>query len=263
MQSTSNQCRVYQCSQCTGDTEFFCFTCQCDLCLQCKQIHLELCHNVVIFREKLSCIQLSEMCAIHPHKVYRRICGPCQVPLCDSCSEHNIPKFRISLNYFKQTEQHGLRKIRAMYKEKRQSQRKIITIIRTEGVLYRSAVDIMNSVVQRKVSHIRSMILRKVQRLEIHIASVLRCKNHENQSRLIHNLQKQNIHEVLSNGQLCERIYEQSAKYPLQYLLFIKKSSICQILEHTSYYKNIEISMTESKELTNVFDWFCNIKFKA
>lgn len=262
MQSTSNQCRVYQCSQCPRDTGYFCFTCQCDLCLQCKEKHLKMGHNAVMFREKLSCIKLSEMCAKHPNKVYKRICEPCQVPVCDVCSEHNIPKFEISLSYFRQTNKHGLRKIRDFYKEKRQKQQKIFKVIRTEYVFYKCALEDINiKGIKRKSSCISINIITKGQRLDNLIAHALSDVTHKNKCRWLHNLQKQSVFNIIAFGQLYDQIYEQSANYPLQNLLFRKKSYI-SLLSNSPPLQRIKISIQEYFEMKSIIDCLFNIQIK-
>ncbi|XP_056007394.1 uncharacterized protein LOC125666144 isoform X4 [Ostrea edulis] len=56
--------KVWQCSQCQGDTEFYCNTCKRDLCLQCKEKHVidlhTKHHDVVIYREKFEHLQKQE-----------------------------------------------------------------------------------------------------------------------------------------------------------------------------------------------------------
>ncbi|XP_056007787.1 uncharacterized protein LOC125666670 isoform X4 [Ostrea edulis] len=55
---------VRHCSQCQGDTEFYCNTCKRDLCLQCKEKHVidlhTKHHGVVIYREKFEYLPKQE-----------------------------------------------------------------------------------------------------------------------------------------------------------------------------------------------------------
>lgn len=41
MQRASTAYRVLQCSECPGDTEYSCVSCQCNICLQCKENHVK------------------------------------------------------------------------------------------------------------------------------------------------------------------------------------------------------------------------------
>lgn len=124
---------------------FIAFNCEVDLCVQCKENPLQYFstkdHNVMIYREKLNHIPVSEMCVRHPMKVYTKLCKPCLLPLCKSCSGHNIPKFRMCLSYFKQTKYHGVVNIRSVCRIKRQKPRKTINIIFKECLLCSSALE--------------------------------------------------------------------------------------------------------------------------
>ncbi|XP_056007406.1 uncharacterized protein LOC125664516 [Ostrea edulis] len=60
----STQYKVRHCSQCQGDTEFYCNSCKRDLCLQCKEKHVidlyTVYHDVVIYREKFEYLPKQE-----------------------------------------------------------------------------------------------------------------------------------------------------------------------------------------------------------
>lgn len=66
-------------------------------------------------------------------------------------------------------------------------------------------------------------------------------------------MHKQNIIGILTTGQLCEQINEQSITSPLQYLLFLKTSNILQILENP-YQRNIKIAASEPLEMKHMVD---------
>lgn len=65
--------RVHQCSMCFGDTHFICTSCQCELCLQCKENHINnlktIDHNVVIYRKKFDCVPIQMIAKPHSDKV--------------------------------------------------------------------------------------------------------------------------------------------------------------------------------------------------
>lgn len=48
---------VHKCSKCSGDTEYYCKSCLCYLCSQCRENHMQdlktVDHNVVLYKEKL------------------------------------------------------------------------------------------------------------------------------------------------------------------------------------------------------------------
>nr|XP_034310533.1 uncharacterized protein LOC117684053 [Crassostrea gigas] len=60
METANLPCKVHQCSKCPGDTEYFCISCPCDLCPQCKENHVKdlktIDHDVVSYRKKINYI---------------------------------------------------------------------------------------------------------------------------------------------------------------------------------------------------------------
>lgn len=86
MDTASSPYRVHHCSKCPRDTEYYCVPCTCDLC-QCKENHLEdlqtIDHNIVSYHEKINFILTPGICVRHPSHVYRKYCGPSQVPVYD------------------------------------------------------------------------------------------------------------------------------------------------------------------------------------
>lgn len=110
MDIKSTQFRVRQCSRCLDDTEYFCVSCQIDLCLSCKQNHLHdlrtMDHNVVLCHEKFDFIQKEG-------KI-------CDVAACSRCTEHIAP---IESPFENTTKQ--------------QEQRKIMDFIKSKVILHR------------------------------------------------------------------------------------------------------------------------------
>lgn len=86
MNATTTKYKVHKCSNCPGDTEFFCKSCRCDLCSQCKVDHVEdlktIGHHFVVHQEKFNDILKQETCVIHPSNVYKNYCEPCKLPIC-------------------------------------------------------------------------------------------------------------------------------------------------------------------------------------
>ncbi|XP_052681748.1 uncharacterized protein LOC128162550 [Crassostrea angulata] len=76
METASTPCKVHQCSKCPGDTEYYCVSCPCDLCPQCKENHVKdlqtIDHDVVSHRDKINYIPTQEICVRHPSHVYRK-----------------------------------------------------------------------------------------------------------------------------------------------------------------------------------------------
>lgn len=259
MKAAHRHCQVHvrQCSKCSGDTEFYCFNCEVDLCVQCKENHLQYFstkdHNVVIYREKFNHIPLSEICVRHPNKVYTKFCKPCLLALCKSCSGHNIPKFQMCLSYFKQTKYHEIVNIRSVYRVKRRKPRKTINIIFKECLFHRSALENIDFYVDKNASLNYSENISTAKKVKSLITITLSDVTQIKKCRLLHKLHKQNIIGILTTGQLCEQINEQSITSPLQYLLFLKTSNILQILENP-YQRNIKIAASEPLEMKHMVD---------
>ncbi|XP_065930875.1 uncharacterized protein [Magallana gigas] len=138
MDTASSTYSTHKCSKCPGDTEYYCVSCPCDLCPQCKENHVKdlqtIDHDVVSHRDKINYIPTQEICVRHPSHVYTKYCEPCQVPLCDSCSEDQSHRFR---SFLYGQGQHEILDIQIAYKTKRQHHRGTIHTIRSEALFYR------------------------------------------------------------------------------------------------------------------------------
>nr|XP_034319750.1 uncharacterized protein LOC105342926 isoform X1 [Crassostrea gigas]XP_034319751.1 uncharacterized protein LOC105342926 isoform X1 [Crassostrea gigas]XP_034319752.1 uncharacterized protein LOC105342926 isoform X1 [Crassostrea gigas] len=136
--TASSPYKVHQCSKCPGDTAYYCVSCPCDLCPQCKENHVKdlqtIDHDVVSHRDKINYIPTQEICVRHPSHVYTKYCEPCQVPVCDSCSEDQLHRFR---SFLYGQRQHEILDIQTAYKTKRQQHRGTIHTIRSEALFYR------------------------------------------------------------------------------------------------------------------------------
>uniref|UniRef100_K1Q7T1 A-kinase anchor protein 9 n=1 Tax=Magallana gigas TaxID=29159 RepID=K1Q7T1_MAGGI len=126
METTSTPCKIHQCSKCPGDTEYYCVSCPCDLCPQCKENHVKdlqtIDHDVVSHRDKINYIPTQEVCVRHPSHVYIKYCEPCELPVCFHCTQHK---------------EHTTLDVRTIYKTKRQQHRGTIHTIRSEALFYR------------------------------------------------------------------------------------------------------------------------------
>ncbi|XP_052692435.1 uncharacterized protein LOC128170712 [Crassostrea angulata] len=126
MDTASSPYRVHLCFKCSGGTEYYCVSCPCDLCPQCKENHVKdlqtIDHDVVSHRDKINYIPTQEICVRHPSHVYKKYCEPCQVPVCFHCRKHRT---------------HRQLDVKTAYKTKRQQHRGTIHTIRSEALFYR------------------------------------------------------------------------------------------------------------------------------
>ncbi|XP_056007569.1 uncharacterized protein LOC125666209 isoform X1 [Ostrea edulis] len=247
--SFTTQCKLRQCSQCQGDTEFYCNTCKRDLCLQCKEKHAidldTIYHDVVIYREKFNYISRQEICVRHPKRKYRMFCDQCNYSVCKRCTDHRT---------------HALVDLRTAYQTKRQQHREIIENIRSE-TLYNCRVllagiqtDIQTCPPQ--ICHRQSQMSTKAQRLKDLIDTVVCDVKTRYRGLLIDRIhqQKRKMNRQLVHLQNYEDRYEQSANRAVQFLLFIKTSRVPQIKDSPSQLLSVitEIQMTTGKRQVGI-----------
>eukprot|EP00105_Crassostrea_gigas_P027125 XP_011448354.2 PREDICTED: uncharacterized protein LOC105342926 isoform X2 [Crassostrea gigas] len=138
--TASSPYKVHQCSKCPGDTAYYCVSCPCDLCPQCKENHVKdlqtIDHDVVSHRDKINYIPTQEICVRHPSHVYTKYCEPCQVPVCDSWFGHKSHKLLVR-SFLCGQKKHKIQDIQKAYKTKRQQHRGTIHTIRSEALFYR------------------------------------------------------------------------------------------------------------------------------
>ncbi|XP_056003836.1 uncharacterized protein LOC130046518 isoform X3 [Ostrea edulis] len=244
----STQLKVRQCSQCQGDTEFYCNTCKRDLCLQCKEKHVidlhTKHHDVVIYREKFNYILRQEICVRHPDRFYEMFCQSCELSVCFRCLEHR---------------KHQILDIRTAYQTKRQQHREIIDNIRSE-TLYNCRVllagiqtDIQTCPPQ--ICHRQSQQMStKAQRLKDLIDTAVCNVKTRYRGLLIDRIQQQKrkMNRHLTHIQNYEDRYEQSANRAVQFLLFIKTSRVPQIKDTPNLPQHLLLSLTEGFNMEDV-----------
>nr|XP_034309355.1 uncharacterized protein LOC105323762 [Crassostrea gigas] len=259
METASTPCKVHQCSKCPGDTEYYCVSCPCDLCPQCKENHVKdlqtIDHDVVSHRDKINYIPTQEICVRHLSHVYIKYCEPCQVPVCDSCSEDQSHRFRSFL--FGQG-QHAILDIQVAYKTKRQQHRGTIHTI-SEALFYRPVllprIKTDFKTCRTEFSRYQSEMLTKAQtlkRLIDYIQKDFMCNvfcDFDFKHRCLKQEKEMIIHIV--SLQRYVYIYEQRRVIrPLQFLSAIK-TALPQIhlTLHTS-----QLSITESLNKEDVME---------
>eukprot|EP00105_Crassostrea_gigas_P040757 XP_019924905.1 PREDICTED: uncharacterized protein LOC105333353 [Crassostrea gigas] len=256
METASTPCKVHQCSKCPGDTEYYCVSCPCDLCPQCKENHVKdvqtIDHDVVSHRDKINYIPTQEICVRHPSHVYTKYCEPCQVPVCDSWFGHTSHRFPIPV-------WHKIESIQGAFQTKRQQHRGIIHTIRSEALFYRPVllprIKTDFKTCQTEFSRYQSEMLTKAQTLK-HLIDYIQedfmCNvfcNFDFKHRFLKQKKEMIMHIV--SLQRYVHIYEQRKVIrPLQFLSSIK-TALPQIHPtlHTS-----QLSMTESLNKEDVME---------
>ncbi|XP_065937673.1 uncharacterized protein [Magallana gigas] len=249
MDTASSRYRVHLCSKCPGDTAYYCVSCPCDLCPQCKENHVKdlqtIDHDVVSHRDKINYIPTQEICVRHPRHVYKKYCEPCQVPACNNGQTHR---------------KHTQIDVTTAYKSKRQQHRGTIHTIRSEALFYRpvllTGIKADVKTCHTEFSPLQSEMLTKAQRLKdlIDIVVYDLLNNVLCYFDFKHRCEKQKIKMIRHIVRL--RRYEHRYVQPaftfsaLQFLSFTK-TALPQIhlTLHTS-----QLSMTESLNKEDVME---------
>lgn len=258
----SSHVNVKECSQCQWDTEYYCMTCDLNLCPPCKRTHtIKLDtkdHDVTTYREKLNSVYISEMCAKHPDQVYEIYCKTCDVPVCFHCTEHG---------------RHQLQNLRIVYEDKRKENEKIAINIRSEK-LYdaeRLRCELQTDVIAVKnetIPNLLKAMLTKSIKLNYCFDNLL--------NKIFHNIkvefnyifcyilrkQRQKMIRYVSMIRDFERLYEQSAYKPVQFL-HIKKSSLPQIQDTPDLTQHCLLLLTKGINIKDLGKVLSEIKITA
>ncbi|XP_052694833.1 uncharacterized protein LOC128173153 [Crassostrea angulata] len=262
MNTASSRYRVHLCSKCPGDTAYYCVSCPCDLCPQCKENHVKdlktIDHDVVSHRDKINYIPTQEICVRHPSHFYTKYCEPCQVPVCDSWFGHKPHKPPVRSFLFGK-KGHKIQDLQKAYKSKRQQHIGTIHTIRSEALFYRpvllTGIKADVKTCHTELSRIQSEMFKKAQKLKDLIDVVYDLLNNVFcYFDFKHRCKKQKIEMIRHIGRL--RRYEHRYVQPaftfsaLQFLSFTK-TALPQIhlTLHTS-----QLSMTESLNKEDVME---------
>nr|XP_034318493.1 uncharacterized protein LOC117686817 isoform X2 [Crassostrea gigas]XP_034318494.1 uncharacterized protein LOC117686817 isoform X2 [Crassostrea gigas] len=241
MYKANSPFKVHLCSKCPGDTAYYCVSCPCDLCPQCKENHVKdlqtIDHDVVSHRDKINYIPTQEICVRHPSHVYVKYCERCQVPACDKCQKHR---------------KHTQIDVKTAYKTKRQQHRGTIHTIRSEALFYR-AVLLTGIKADVKTCHTEfssyiSEMLTKAQRLKDLIDYMIydQLNNVCCDFDFKHRCKKQKKEMIRHIGSLrrYEHRYVQPA-FTFSVLQFLSFTKTALPKKHITLHTN-QLSMTES-----------------
>lgn len=121
--------KIRLCHECSGDTEYICEQCECELCSDCKVRHTTdpktMAHKVKVYHLKFNFISKQGFCMKHPGKVYSWYCERCKLPICPDCVGHKKQR-KLDLPF--------------VLNKKRQQQQKTIHAIRRKDLATRRVV---------------------------------------------------------------------------------------------------------------------------
>ena len=230
------------------------------MCLQCKEEHVinldTLHHNVTIYRQKYNHPLKKETCLNHQKCYYSKYCETCEVPVCDSCSEHTAqrsPLFACLLG----TEQihHKVLSIKSAYKKKVRKHQQMICDIRSNTIYNRTVVlaglysDINNSeTYHRRIDLCQSKMFEKGQKLKDSINAVQEMQVDKETYQEIYSMQMLKLTRHIARIQKFVDEYHQNVSRPIKFLQFIERSSNLQkqdslhLAQHKFLFPNIEIN---------------------
>lgn len=246
MNTSTTQFRVRMCSKCTGDTEYSCVTCSCDLCVQCKENHVQdlrtIDHIVSLYQEHLNSIQIQETCWKHRPKELKTYCQPCQTPLCESCIWHKFNKFpKFLLRKYKHNVLEVNRSKQIQYKN-------TLHFLRSESLFYRNVLlagikkDVQICRTEFSICH--SQMLTKATQMKTSIDNEL--NNFYFERKCLEN--KLQVNKHIAKIQRYDHRYIQSAKTSVKFLLHIKQSRLPRSVHQT------QLSMIQKETLKSLFE---------
>ncbi|XP_052683183.1 uncharacterized protein LOC128163597 [Crassostrea angulata] len=219
--------KVLQCSNCPGNTEYYCESCPCDLCLRCKEKHvkdLKTAEHVGTFGEKINPIPTQEICVRHPNKVYEKYCEICQIPVCVSCSEDNSHRYGNGQGL------HRLLDINI----KRQQYMETIHTIRSEA-LFNRPILLARINADFKLCHTKLMLFQsQMIQKSINLKELIDVVQHNFLFNVFCDFdiktkcskQAKEMTKLLARLQKNVQRYEQSAIHPLSFISFIKRKHL-------------------------------------
>ncbi|XP_062581862.1 uncharacterized protein LOC134243633, partial [Saccostrea cucullata] len=265
------QCKVRQCSECKGNTEYFCNTCKQDLCLQCKERHvinpnIEH-HDLVLYREKYKSLTKQERCERHPDKLYDRYCLSCEVPVCVQCTEYRDIRMLPFLFLLNKHRTHEMLDLRPAYETNRRKYRGIIRKTRSDTI-YNSCFLLSKIKTDLKFCHtcsFQSDMSVKARRLKNLIDSYVksRLKSLMIQTSQIYEQQICKLNRHVSRTENYVYRFEQSVNKPIKFLSFLKKITVPKMKESPFLTQYIIVPLIEEINRKDVIKSLCEIHIKT
>ena len=115
---------IKPCSLCPGFTEYYCPSCQKDLCRHCRSMSPIWIPSIMKWEfteKKIKYLLKREKFTIHRHCIYDIYCEPCKVFACDCCSDHKPQAFSLLACFYPKNEsKHKIFSIRTVHQTMRQ-----------------------------------------------------------------------------------------------------------------------------------------------
>ena len=235
---------VSHCSLCQRDTEYYCLTCEQNLCPECETKHsISLDtndHNITLYKYKSRLPSTCEPCNNHPNQDYEKYCEDCALPFCDYCTEHK---------------EHSVRDLITVYKEQKKKFKKnsTDTLYFLQVLLAMIKSDFM--ICKNKMSTILSEMSRELQRLKDCLDTVSIEAYIKRSLQKISQNQTAAMNKHLSKIKLFDASQHKFVHKPTLFIRFIKKTP--------SFHKNVTPTRVAHLSLalsTTEMDLQCLIK---
>ncbi|XP_062608959.1 uncharacterized protein LOC134270729 [Saccostrea cucullata] len=284
----SSQCKIRQCSRCQGDTEYYCNTCNHDLCLRCKERHVIDLHtkHQCILRQCIvrQCFQCQGDTEFH--------CNTCKLDLCLPCKEghvidldtmyHDVVIYREKYKYIpslshpkrmynkycsscklplcskfekQKHKRHEMLSIIKAYTTNREQYRNIVHRIRGEILCKNQFLlaDIKSDLKSDKtdILNFQLKISNKAQTLKDLIVTEMYAANVKYKLLMIHKLQQQKrkINRQFASIENLDHRFEHSTNRPLKFLYFIKNTNVPKIKDTCNFKPLSLLPLTEEIEI--------------
>ena len=232
----SSHVNLSHCSLCQGETEYYCLTCEQNLCPACETKHSMSLdtkeHNITLYKYKSSLPSTREPCNIHPNQDYKKYCDDCALPFCADCTEHK---------------EHSVRDLITVYKEQKTKFNKnsTDTLYFLQVLLAMIKSDFI--ICKNKMSTILSEMSRELQKVKDHLDIVSIEAYIKRSLHKISQNQTAAMNKHLSKIKLFDASQYKFVHKPTQFFRFINKTPSLHINVTTPrvQHLSLDISTTE------------------
>ena len=213
----SSHIRVIHCSKCDGDTNYYCHTCEKNLCPECKinhSIHLDTKeHDIRLYKYKNIIHCTREPCKEHPSQGYEMYCNDCGLPFCVDCTEHK---------------DHSVKDVITVYKEHTEiinniSRNNLYNLQVLLSIIYADY-----KICKTKVDSILSEMSRELQKVKDHLETVTIDVYLTEEVKLlfmeISQKQTVSMNKHLSKIKIFDKSQHKSAHKPVEFIRSLKKT---------------------------------------
>ena len=215
LNNISSHVYVRHCCECQGECEYYCLTCEKNLCPECKMKHSMILdtkeHNITLYKYKNRILHFREPCKNHPNQLYEKYCDVCNLPFCVDCTEHK---------------EHSNRDVMTVYKKYKEFINNISRNTLYDWQVLLTIIKQDFTTCNKKMAFILSDMTRELQKVKdqldvVSIDAYIKLHLH----RITQN-QTTAMNKHLSKIKVADTIYHKFAQLnlPVKFLRFMKKN---------------------------------------